>query len=136
MTSDSKPRRRWLRIVAAVAVVLIGATSLFVAANWNSFALGSAIVFSPKRPALLQDATWNDPHSAHAFNVRFAPGARESELTEWLREHGFKIDVEAGRAALHVYSLPCNEGIQISWTSTHERMLVEASATIREAGCL
>jgi hypothetical protein len=136
MASDREPKRKWLRIATVVAAVLISATGLFVAANWNSFALGSAIVLSPQRPTLLRDADWNDPDSAQAFNARFAPGIREAELIDWLHENGFRIHAEPGRAALHVQSLPCNEGIQISWTSNSERKLVEASATVREAGCL
>jgi hypothetical protein len=136
MASDHEPKRTWPRVVAVVAAVLVGATGLFVVANWNSFALGSAIVLSPKRPALLRDASWDDPSSAQGFNARFAPGASEAELLDWLRENNFRIYPEQGRAALHVQSLPCNEGIQISWTSNSERMLVMASATVREAGCL
>ena len=131
MTVKGVVGRRWLWVFAIV-VALAG----IVALNWHSFLLMTAIAISERRPALLSDADWNAPASAHAFKERFPPGTPEAQLLEWLESNNFAIDWSAGQAERLVRSLPCNEYIQITWTRSPPDKLGDVEARVTEAGCL
>jgi hypothetical protein len=119
------------RALAALALAAIGG---WVVANGNALALTLAILTAEPRPALLRDAS-NDPASAHAFERRFGPGSAEPELETWLRANKFSIDRE-GHASRFLQSLPCNEAIDVAWTTGASHRIETSSVRVTEAGCL
>ncbi|WP_333612572.1 hypothetical protein [Brevundimonas bullata] len=124
-----KPGRRWL-IVGSLACVVV-----LVAFNFEALMLGAAVLLGDKRPALLRDARWDDPGSAKQFNQRFLAGAEEALLLEWLKNNRFAVDPASKRAERLVESLPCGEFVEVSWRA-EEGKLLDAAATVAEAGCL
>ena len=124
-----KPGRRWL-IVGSLACVVV-----LVAFNFEALMLGAAVLLGDKRPALLRDARWDDPGIAKQFNQRFLSGAEEALLLEWLKNNRFAVDPASKRAERLVESLPCGEFVEVSWRA-EEGKLLDAAATVAEAGCL
>lgn len=114
-----------------------GITLLFVAAlNWQGILLGFAAALSEARPALLSDARWGKPGSAHKFNSRFAAGTPETDLVAWLRANDFTVQEQSRTAERLVKGLPCNEWIQVTWSAGASKSLNGATASIRDGGCL
>lgn len=129
---EMKPtHRRWIWLAAAV--MALGA---FVALNWQTLALSAAFALAERRPALLVDAEWNEPASARRFLNRFPPGANENELLEWLDSNKFEIDRDAGWADRMISSLPCNERIEIKWSTGPNDTIDDLDVRVSEAGCL
>ena len=118
-------------VIGVVAVALVTITAL----NWQWVALSFAILTAEKRPALLQDAKWNDEGSAKAFRARFHPGAPESDLTSWLQANKFSTTA-TGEATRRISSLPCSETIEVRWSASPDRHLADAAARVSEGGCL
>jgi len=125
----SKWRRHFW--ILAVAIVFVGA---LVALNWQGLALSLAIISAEHRPALLNDARWNDPASAHLFAARFRHGTQEKDLLEWLAANKFTVD-RTGLATRRIQSLPCNESVEVTWSKAGDT-IVDAEARVSEAGCL
>jgi hypothetical protein len=130
MTFKDTLRRRWPWAAAIVILVAI------IALNWNWLLLTVAIATAEQRPALLSDARWNEPATAHAFNERFPPGTPEARLVKWLESNNFAVDRPAGRANRLVHGLPCNENIQVVWTRSNADKIGTVEARVSEAGCL
>lgn len=128
----SRIRQRWV-VWLATTVVILGAV---VALNWQGIALGVAVHFAERRPALLADAEWNQPVTARSFLSRFQPGTSEAELLEWLNSNDFSVDRDSGRADRLIRSLPCNERVEVRWSSAPGDAIASAEARISEAGCL
>jgi hypothetical protein len=122
--------KRWLSLVALLSITVI------VLFNWQSISFAIALLFVDHRPSLLADARWSNPASAHAFNSRFKRGTSSVELIAWLRANEFRVDVDKGFAERTVKSLPCNEGLAVSWQADQAHRLISASATVTEQGCL
>ena len=127
--AKSSSRRKWLWGTVIALTVL-------VAPNWNGLMLMSAIAVSERRPALLSGAEWNNPASARAFNDRFPPGTPKADLIAWLEVNNFAIDRAAGRANRLVKSLPCDESIQVDWTTPSSERIGSIEVRVAEAGCL
>jgi hypothetical protein len=125
--------RRRRAVVATTIGVLVVLTLML---NIQSLLWAVAVLSAEKRPALLADARWEQPTSARAFRSRFQSGTDESELLAWLATNKFSVDQHAGRAIRLVRSVPCNESIQIEWTSLPGNKIDSPIARIREAGCL
>lgn len=123
-------RRKWFLILAGLAL------GLLLALNWQWLVFVYAVTTSESRPALLDDADWDDPGSAAAFTRRFAKGTPERDLTVWLRANAFTVDLSNRQATRLVQSLPCNEEIEVIWNAPSDGILRDAGATVREAGCL
>ena len=121
--------RGWL-LAAGLAGVLA-----LVVFNFEALMFGAAVLFGDKRPVLLRDARWDDPGSAKQFNQRFVAGAEEALLLEWLKNNRFAVDPASKRAERLVESLPCGEFVEVSWRA-EEGKLLDAAATVAEAGCL
>lgn len=128
----SKPSLRLWTWLAAFALVVV----TVVALNWQWFTFAVAVAFAERRPALLADAQWGEPASAHRFSNRFGVGASEAELLEWLESNEFTVDRETGQASRLIRGLPCNEAVEIRWTKTSGDVLAGAEARVSEAGCL
>lgn len=126
---QQKLGRRWF-LAAGLAGGLV-----LVAFNFDALMLGAAVLFGDKRPALLRDARWDDPSSAKQFNQRFVAGTDEALLLEWLQANRFVVSAARGHADRLIESLPCGEVVGVSWRSD-EGKLVDAAATVTEAGCL
>lgn len=124
--------KTWFRISAVVAI----AVTILIAANWPSVAVTSAIASSERRPALLNEASWNDPASAERFYGRFGNNPSDEELVSWLEQNSFDIDRDARVARKHVQSLPCNEYIEVAWSLSETGSMTELNAIISESGCL
>jgi hypothetical protein len=131
MTSKGILRRRWSW--AAIIAVL---AAIVVALNWNWLMLTGAIATAERRPALLSDAEWNKPDTAHAFKNRFPLGTSESQLVSWLESNNFEVKRAAGKAKRLVRSLPCNEFIQVTWTTSPANEIANVEVRVSEAGCL
>src|SRR5262245_66550234 len=124
------PRRLWTWVIATV--VVIGAVAA-LNRQWLSFA--AAVVLAERRPALLADAQWDQPASAHRFSVRFQSGTSERELLAWLSSNKFDVEPGAGHATRLIRSLPCNEFVDLRWRAAAD-VIGFAEARISEAGCL
>jgi hypothetical protein len=118
-------RTKWFVLAAAVLL-------LIVALTWQSIMFGVAFAFAEKRPTLLRDANWDTP--VLAFNQRFSAGTPETELLQWLSDNEF-TDVRKGRASRTIDGLPCQEQVEVSWT-TVDGVISESNAIVSEAGCL
>lgn len=121
--------RHWL-LAAGVAGVLA-----IVVFNFEALMLGAAVLLGDKRPALLRDARWDDPDSAKQFSQRFVAGTDEALLVDWLITNRFAVDRAQKRADRLIESLPCGEFVAVSWQARSGK-LVDAAATVTEAGCL
>lgn len=124
--------KTWFRIAAVVAI----AVAILIAANWPSVAGTSAIASAERRPALLNDTSWNDPASAERFYGRFRDNPSDEELVSWLDQNGFDIDRDAHIARKRVHSLPCNENIEVTWSHSATGSMTELNVIISESGCL
>jgi len=127
--AQRKLGRRWF-LAAGLAGGLV-----LVAFNFDALILGAAVLFGDKRPALLRDARWDEPDSAKQFNQRFVAGTEEALLVDWLQNNRFAVDQTQRRADRLVESLPCGELVEVSWQA-REGKLLDAAATVAEAGCL
>lgn len=118
--------------------IALGGAALagLAAANWDGIALALAVSSAEGRPALLRDATWNDPASALLFRRTFSHGVPESSLLGWLDANRFTIDRTGGHAERRIRGVPCNEQATIEWTRGPGSAIEHASATMSEAGCL
>lgn len=123
------------RRTAFAAVLCVALAAAFVVLNLRWLSLSTASLFAEKRPALLQDARWNEPSSAQKFQKRFRPGVPERELIEWLRQNAF-VAGPWGHASKLIHSLPCSEVVNVDWTSSPAGQLRQATAQVSEAGCL
>lgn len=121
--------------IGAVSLLLV-AVLILVFLTRQTFWFSAAALQADRRPALLNDARWDDPSSALEFSNRFPLGTDASELEVWLIANEFRINPEDGRATRIITSLPCNEEIEVEWISDANRHLLRADVTIREAGCL
>jgi hypothetical protein len=130
MNARRKLRPGWIVGSAVVGLLVLAAL------NFETLAFGAAMLLAEKRPALLSDAHWQDPSSARRFERRFGEGSAEQDLLNWLAVNRFVVDPAGRQAHRSVESLPCNEGIEISWTSDGSGQLRTAEATVSEAGCL
>lgn len=124
--------KTWFRVAALIAI----AVTVLIAANWPKVTVTSAIVSSERRPALLNDASWNDPASAERFYGRFGNNPSDEELVSWLEQNGFNVDRDARIARKRVQSLPCNENIEVTWSLSATGSMTELGAIISEGGCL
>lgn len=124
--------KTWFRIAAMIAI----AVTILIAANWPTVAVTSAVASSERRPALLNDASWNDPESAERFYDRFGNNPSDDELVSWLEQNGFDIDRDAQVARKRVQSLPCNENIEVAWSLSATGSVTELNAIISAGGCL
>jgi hypothetical protein len=124
-------RKRVVLIISGAAV----ATLVVAAANWRLIGLSAALLFAEKRPTLLQDAMWDDEVSSKKFQQRFRRGVPERDLNSWLKTNKFEIDAQ-GVATKPVRSLPCNELVRVTWSSSPDHRLVQATARVSESGCL
>ena len=127
----AKRLRLWMWLAA-----IMGALTAIVALNWQWFSLTAAFVLAERRPALLADAQWDDPASAHQFSNRFRSGTSERELLAWLETNKFTVDPGVSHARRLIRSLPCNEGVEITWSKTAGDTIARAEARVYEAGCL
>ena len=127
--AQRKLGRRWF-LAAGLAGGLV-----LVAFSFDALILGAAVLFGDKRPALLRDARWDEPDSAKQFNQRFVAGTEEALLVDWLQNNRFAVDQTQRRADRLVESLPCGELVEVSWQA-REGKLLDAAATVAEAGCL
>lgn len=118
--------------------IALGGAALagLAAANWDGIALALAVSSAEGRPALLRDATWNNPASALLFRRTFSRGVPESSLLGWLDTNRFTIDRTGGHAERRIRGIPCNEQATIEWTRGPGGTIEHASATLSEAGCL
>lgn len=123
--------RGWVWIATVLFIF-----AAIVALNWNTFRFVLAIAFAEQRPALLDDARWDDKTSAQKFLDRFQPGINEKELIEWLTINQFEIDLETHSATRLIQSLPCNELVEIKWEIRQISLLESAQVLVSEAGCL
>lgn len=124
--------KTWFRVAAGIVV----AVAIVIALNWPTVALTSAVTSSERRPALLDDASWNEPASAALFNERFVANSSDEELVSWLEENYFEIDREALTAKKRISSLPCNEYINVTWSLSETGAIAGLNAIISEGGCL
>ena len=124
--------KTWFRVAAGITI----AVTILIAVNWPTVTLLSAIASSERRPALLNDASWNDPASAVRFHRRFGENTSEEELAGWLKQNRFEIDHAAHIAKKRVYGLPCNEYIDVTWSSSEDHSIAELEAIISGGGCL
>lgn len=128
-------RRSGPRTAATLIALILAAVAILAVLNWQSVVFTVAILASERRPALLNDAAWDSPASARKFNQRFPAGTPESQLTDWLTRHDFKLG-PAGHAERAISGLPCNEDVSIDWRSDDSGRLVRATATVRQIACL
>lgn len=124
-----------LRVLPWLALALVAVVTV-VALNREAIGWAIAVAMAERRPAVLREAEWNEPNTAHAFMSRFAPGTQESALVAWLNSNKFTVDRDVGEAHRLVRGLPCNESIRVSWTRSADGELVSAEAHVSEAGCL
>lgn len=121
----------------AIAIAVIAACfGILVAAFWTPINFGLAAILAERRPELLRDAGWEDPASAHAFLARFPTGSPASELVRWLQANKFELDEAKGKARLYVRGFPCNEIINIAWSSDAAGKLTRREAFLPPGGCL
>jgi len=123
--------RRKLLVTISVILLLV-----LVLANWQTTMFAVAALTAESVPALLDDAQWDKPESAHKFMSRFNPGSPESALVSWLHAKDFTVDEADGTAFREISGLPCLLHIQVKWTRTSLGTLGSATATVSEAGCL
>ncbi len=107
----SRMKKKSIRLEWTWLVVGFAITGVAVAVNWNTVKLAVAVAASERRPALLNDADWDEPASASKFLTRFQAGTRETALIEWLDANDFRVNREISHASRLVRSLPCNERI-------------------------
>jgi hypothetical protein len=124
--------RKYVGLIVGGAAIALVAVAV---ANWQLVAFSVAVLFAEGRPVLLQDAKWHDEGSANAFHARFHAGIPEADLISWLKSNKFKIGAP-GQAMREISSLPCNEIVQVKWSSASDHRLVGAAARVSEAGCL
>lgn len=124
--------KTWFWVAAGITITI----TILITLNWPTVALTSAVASSERRPALLNDASWNDPASAVRFHSRFGDNASEDELVSWLEQNRFEIDRETHAAKKRVFSLPCNEYIDVTWSTSEDKSLAELEAVISGGGCL
>lgn len=121
-------RTKWILLVLGALVLVTVGTA--------TGKLALAGLLAERRPALLRDAEWHDPASAHLFAERFPPGTAETELLAWLNDNRFAVDPRTRRATRDVGGFACNERIEVAWTADAGGRLARAAATVFEAGCL
>jgi len=121
-------RARW-----TVSILVVGA-ALLALAKADNLIFGAAVANAEHRPALLRNAEWKKP--APVFGRRFHKGVPESELLSWLRANQFVIERATRVATRRIQSLPCNERVEIKWSTSGEGLLQGADARVSEAGCL
>jgi len=124
--------KTWFRVAAGIVL----AVAIFITLNWPIVALTSAVASSERRPALLNDASWNEPASAARFYDRFGANASDRKLVSWLEENEFEIDQEARNAKKQIYSFPCNEFINVTWSLSEAGSIAGLNAIISEGRCL
>lgn len=118
--------------------MVVGALALFTAVTWPGVPFAFAVLTaeqSEQRPALLDDARWDEPNSDAAFRARFHAGVPEAELLTWLKQNRFTINRSGRKAEHRIGGFPCNELAEVHW-SVEGTTLRDARATIAEAGCL
>lgn len=116
-----------LVILATFAAMVV--TALFF---WPTLQFAVAVASSDSRPALLRDADRGTP--VPSFQERFSSGTSETELLTWLAENNFETN-STGNATLIIHALPCNETVEVSWTSV-DKIIQQSSAVVRQDGCL
>ena len=121
-------RARW-----TVSILVVGA-ALLAFAKADDLIFGSAVASMEQRPALLRDAEWTKP--APAFGRKFHKGVPESELLSWLRINRFVVERGTHVATRRIQSLPCNERVEVEWSTGGDGLLQGADARVSEAGCL
>ena len=117
-------------------LAVVGVLGVLIYISWDAIGLAVGSFSAESRPGLLSDAEWGKQGSARLFERQFHGGVPESELLSWLSENRFTIDRSATRASRRVAGLPCNERIDVSWTTDDGGRLTSATATVQEAGCL
>lgn len=116
-----------LVLLATFAAMVV--TALFF---WPNLHFAVAVASSDSRPALLRNADRGTP--VPAFRERFSSGTSEKELLRWLAESNFELN-GTGNATLIIHALPCNETVEVSWTSV-DKIIQRSSAVVRQDGCL
>jgi hypothetical protein len=119
---------RTVAILIGVGATVFAVLAVGVVAGW--------FLAIERRPGLLEEAEWQDPDSARAFNRRFADGSREAELLAWLEDNDFEVNPADQSAQRSIGGFPCNEMIDVSWRSSGDARLTDAQVIVREAGCL
>ena len=114
--------------------ILVAGAALLAFAKADDLIFGFAVTSAEHRPALLRDAEWTKP--APAFGRKFHKGVPESELLAWLRANRFVIERATRVATRRTKSLPCNERVEIEWSTRGDGLLQGADARVSEAGCL
>ena len=122
-------RGRW--VIAGVAAVVA-----LIAFNFETIMWAAAVLLAERRPALLHDAQWSNPGSAHLFQGEFSAGTDEGKLLAWLERNRFDIDQSGRRADRLVEGLPCNERVVVTWAADSQSRLQESTVIVTEAGCL
>lgn len=123
--------------VVRFAAVLGGVFTLaLLIANWQVLLVIVAVLGSEHRPALLKDASWDEPASALRFHDRFHAGTPERDLTAWLGKNRFAVDRGGRSADRQVNGLPCNEAIKVDWSVDAEGRLTRADAVVSQIVCL
>lgn len=121
----------------AIAIaVLVTCLGILVAVFWTNINFGVAVLLAERRPELLRDAGWEDPASAQSFLARFPIGSPASELVKWLQANKFEFDKTESKASLYVRGFPCNEIINIAWSSDAAGNLTRREAFLPPGGCL
>jgi hypothetical protein len=125
-----------IRTLRFAAVAIPVAVAILLIINWRTVLLCAAILMSEHRPALLKDASWDDPASAVRFERRFHAGAPERDLVDWLNDNKFAVNGSARKANRSVNGLPCNEDISVTWTRDAAGRLTSADAVVTQVACL
>lgn len=137
MSGAEAPRKTFpFGRIALVAVAVLLLLSPIILLNLQGISFAIAYLMSEQRPELLRDAGWNDPASAKAFNARFPAGSPTSELESWLKANRFEIDPAARTARFYRSAFPCAEIIEVTWSTTPDGKLTEATALIPPGGCI
>jgi hypothetical protein len=123
--------------IAHFAAVLAGVFTLaLLIGNWRTLLVIVAIMGSEHRPALLKDASWDEPASAARFQGRFHAGASERDLLVWLGKNRFAVNPRERTAGRQVNSFPCVEDIKVDWSVDANRRLVRTNALVSQVACL
>jgi hypothetical protein len=125
-----------IRTLRFAAVAVPVAVVILMIINWQTVWLCVAILTSEQRPALLKEASWDDPASAVRFERRFHAGAPERDLVDWLNDNRFAVNGSARKANRAVNGLPCNEDISVTWTRDATGRLTSADAVVTQVACL
>ena len=130
MRGNRKGRLGW--IFGGIVVALL----VLAALNFEALSFGAGALLAEKRTALLADAQWESPSTARRFATRFPAGAEEDDLLTWLEANDFFVDRNAMHASRSIEGFPCNENVEVIWSSDGAGKLRTSQAIIHEAGCL